>query len=421
VQHFFLNQHQLTNSTFKNVPPSMRTSFLFFILLPVSLAAQNFIVNGGFERQTPRQSDRMQAPIAPCQFASNPNRLNDNAIGWTTFDVMTPDLLLWDTVAACPALPRPHRGNRMVGLIMYHPFQDGKFTFDYHELIQGRLAKPLEPGKTYRVSFWTRTNDSLGVQHLREVFGRVTNVRSVKCGNFGFYFSNGKINPKENFMLSQLDFSLRPQVNFTQIVETGDAWRQYSMLFKADRPYQYFLFGNFFSDAVTPLNMDIDERQKIDETNTATVDFWKKTKRIAYYCFDDFVVEAYKGEVETLEKTLLEKKTYTFESALLFDTGQSDLKAGSEPELLRLAAFLKTNPAIRLEIGGHTDDIGDDTSNFLLSERRARAVSVFLERNGIPPAQLRATGYGESHPVAANDTENGRQQNRRVECRQSEQ
>ena len=185
-----------------------------------------------------------------------------------------------------------------MGLIMYHPFQDGQFAFDYHELIQGVLAKPLEKGKTYRLSFWVYTNDSLGNQHLNKVYGRTTGIRATLCGNFGFYFSDARINTRENFMTSQLDFTVKPQVNLAQIVETKGQWRKISLAFKADRGgYKYFLFGNFFSDAVTPINMGDEERMQLDEKNQ-TLEFWKKTKRIAYYLFDDFAIMAERGTAE---------------------------------------------------------------------------------------------------------------------------
>ena len=217
----------------------MRQSLLFIIAL-ISLTqrfviAQNLVVNGGFERQAPKVAGTWQAAPKPCQFASASDIVNSSAEGWKTFDVQTPDLLEWDSVNTCPNFPKPRKGNRMMGLIMYHPFQDGQFAFDYHELIQGTLAKPLEKGQTYRLSFWVYTNDSLGAQHLNKVYGRTTGIRPTLCGNFGFYFSDRRINTRENFMLSQLDFPVKPQVNMAEIVETKGQWRKISLAFKADR------------------------------------------------------------------------------------------------------------------------------------------------------------------------------------------
>lgn len=378
-------------------------------------SAQNLVINGGFERQSARQAGVRQASPKPCQFSGASDIVNSSAEGWKTFDVQTPDLLVWDSIAGCPTFPKPRKGKRMMGLIMYHPFQDGQFAFDYHELIQGALAKPLEKGKTYRLSFWVYTNDSLGNQHLNKVYGRTTGIRATMCGNFGFYFSDTRINTKENFMTSQLDFAVKPQVNLAQIVETKGQWRKISLAFKADRGgYKYFLFGNFFSDAVTPINMGDEERMQLDEKNQ-TLEFWKKTKRIAYYLFDDFAIVA--DEDAAIEQSLLVEKKYTMQDALLFDFGKSELRPEAAPALEKLALVLQKNPTLHFEIGGHTDNIGNEASNQTLSEQRALTVYKALIVKNVAPEQLAWKGYGKTQPNAPNDTDEGRQKNRRVECR----
>lgn len=379
------------------------------------LPAQNLVVNGGFERQAPQEAGVWQAHPKPCQFASTSDLVNTSAEGWKTFSVQTPDLLVWDSINGCPTFPKPRKGKRMMGLILYHPFQDGQFAFDYHELIQGTLAKPLEKGKTYRLSFWVYTNDSLGSQHLNKVYGRTTGIRTTFCGNFGFYFSDSRITIPENFMTSQLDFPVKPQVNLTQIIETKGQWRKISLAFKADRSgYKYFLFGNFFSDAVTPINMDDEERMQLDQKNQE-LQFWKKTKRIAYYLFDDFSIVA--DEDAAIEQSLLVEKKYTMQDALLFDFGKADLRPEAEPALEKLALVLQKNPTLHFEISGHTDNVGNEESNQLLSEQRALTVYKALIDKKVAPEQLAWKGFGKTQPVASNDTEEGRQKNRRVECR----
>ncbi len=392
----------------------MVLSLVCLFVLP-HLFSQNLVVNGGFERQAPRQAGVWQVPPKPCQFASSPEIVNSSAEGWKTFDVQTPDLLLWDSTGGCPSFPKPRKGQRMMGLIMYHPFQDGQFGFDYHELIQGTLAKPLEKGKTYKLSFWVYTNDSLGRQHLNKVYGRATAIRPTFCGNFGFYFSNGRITTGENFMTSQLDFAVKPQVNLEQIIETDGKWRKVSMAFKADKSdYKYFLFGNFFSDAVTLINMGDEERMQFEEKNQ-DLEFWKKTKRIAYYLFDDFSIVA--DENAVIEQSLLMEKKYTMQDALLFDSGKADLRLEAEPAIQKLAQVLQKNPTLHFEIGGHTDNVGDDTSNQVLSEQRALNMYKALVAKKVSPEQLTWKGYGKTSPAAPNDTEEGRQKNRRVECK----
>ena len=396
-----------------------RTLFsLVFILAIPPIFAQNLVINGSFERQSPREAGVWQATPKPCQFAGASDIVNTSAEAWKTFDLQTPDLLVWDSVSGCPTFPKPHKGQRMMGLIMYHPFQDGQFAFDYHELIQGTLARPLEKGKTYRLSFWAYTNDSLGDLHLNKVYGRTTGIRPTMCGNFGFYFSDARITTPENFMMSQLDFAVKPQVNLAQIVETKGQWRKISLAFKADRSnYKYFLFGNFFSDAITPINMGDEERMQLDEKNQA-LEFWKKTKRIAYYLFDDFSIVA--DENAAIEQALLVEKKYTMQDALLFDFGKAELRPEADAALGKLAQVLQKNLALHFEIGGHTDNVGDESSNQLLSEQRALNVYKALLSNNVSASQITWKGYGKNQSAASNDTDEGRQKNRRVECRLAE-
>ncbi len=100
---------------------------------------------------------------------------------------------------------------------------------------------------------------------------------------------------------------------------------------------------------------------------------------------------------------------------LLFATGSSTLTGGAGPNLDRLAAFLREYPDRTVLIEGHTDTVGTESSNFLLSERRAASVKSYLVRQGVSADRLSTAGLGEGSPVAGNDTATGRQQNRRVE------
>jgi OmpA-OmpF porin, OOP family len=99
-----------------------------------------------------------------------------------------------------------------------------------------------------------------------------------------------------------------------------------------------------------------------------------------------------------------------------FASGSSVIPADSTDLIAQAAAVLKTAPAgTVIEIGGHTDSTGDPASNMALSEARANAVRAALIASGVPDAMLVAKGYGESNPVASNDTEHGRFRNRRIE------
>jgi outer membrane protein OmpA-like peptidoglycan-associated protein len=100
---------------------------------------------------------------------------------------------------------------------------------------------------------------------------------------------------------------------------------------------------------------------------------------------------------------------------VLFDTGSSTLKPGAMTTVDRLAQFMQDYPERSVRIEGHTDAVGSDETNQLLSEQRALAVRGALLARGIAPERVAAVGYGEARPVASNDTPSGRQQNRRIE------
>lgn len=100
---------------------------------------------------------------------------------------------------------------------------------------------------------------------------------------------------------------------------------------------------------------------------------------------------------------------------IFFNTASWDLLPESETELDKLAEFIRSNPGIHMEISGHTDNQGKDQDNLTLSLKRAESVVNYLITKGIDKKYLLAKGYGESKPVAGNETEEGRRQNRRTE------
>ncbi|MCS6929910.1 MAG: OmpA family protein [Saprospiraceae bacterium] len=100
---------------------------------------------------------------------------------------------------------------------------------------------------------------------------------------------------------------------------------------------------------------------------------------------------------------------------IFFASGSAELLPASTVELEQLVSFLNENPLLRIQINGHTDNVGDEAFNQILSERRARAVYDYLIGRGIAPERLRYKGFGESKPIQPNDTPQGRAQNRRTE------
>ena len=109
-----------------------------------------------------------------------------------------------------------------------------------------------------------------------------------------------------------------------------------------------------------------------------------------------------------------EAGTWIYES-IQFETNKADLKASSYPALYEIANGLRAQPSMRLEVQGHTDNRGDAGYNRMLSEKRAQAVVRYLVGKGIDSNRLIAKGYGDTRPIASNETVEGRAANRRVE------
>lgn len=100
---------------------------------------------------------------------------------------------------------------------------------------------------------------------------------------------------------------------------------------------------------------------------------------------------------------------------IFFETAKSDLKPESYPELDRAVQFLNDNASLKIAISGHTDNVGNNSANATLSTARAKSVMDYLASKGIAASRMTSKGFGETKPVATNDTDEGRQLNRRVE------
>jgi outer membrane protein OmpA-like peptidoglycan-associated protein len=105
----------------------------------------------------------------------------------------------------------------------------------------------------------------------------------------------------------------------------------------------------------------------------------------------------------------------TMPDAITFATGQSAIQPQFYPVLNNLANTLNQFADTRIQIAGHTDDVGSDASNLQLSQQRANSVRGYLAGTGVMAQRMQAVGYGESRPVADNASEAGRSKNRRVE------
>lgn len=115
-----------------------------------------------------------------------------------------------------------------------------------------------------------------------------------------------------------------------------------------------------------------------------------------------------------------DKTTWFDFDRLTFETASAALRAGSQEQLAAVAAILAAYPAVRLKLGGYTDNVGDPAANLKLSQERADRVREALVQLGVAPDRLAAEGYGEQFPIGDNATPEGRAMNRRISMRVAE-
>jgi outer membrane protein OmpA-like peptidoglycan-associated protein len=129
----------------------------------------------------------------------------------------------------------------------------------------------------------------------------------------------------------------------------------------------------------------------------------------------DQVIDSRDFNLAPIEMTTLAPNVTIVLNNIFFDFDKSILKAESEPELERVVTMLNEKSAMEIEIAGHTDNVGPDAYNQALSERRAKTVVAYLIRRGVDKKRLAVQFFGETKPIDTNETEEGREKNRRVE------
>ena len=268
----------------------------------------------------------------------------------------------------------------MAGLTLYGCTNGKPHCREYIEI---QMAEPLVPGQTYAVEFW--------VAHLK---------RSLQINRIGLYFSEKRIQRKtDEFLFTE------PQFYAKEVVKApGGKWVKLSGRFKAKTEAEYLLVGNFFEDK-----------------DTEATAYRSDCFNYAYYYVDDLQVRKVPPFIpvpvkpDDLTRQPLEEGKAIRLKDIYFEFDKYDLMPRSYVELNKLLTIMREHPTMRIEIVGHTDNIGRDRYNKYLSRRRAKSVVLFLMENGISAGRLHYYGQGEAYPIASNETEAGRFRNRRVE------
>lgn len=283
----------------------------------------------------------------------------------------------------------PHSGTCYAGLFV---FSHG----NYREYIQTLLNEPLKKNKTYLFTMYISLAD----------------YSSISIDKIGVCF----IPNKAGYQTSDVITDLSPDYMNMEREVGNDIknWHQLSVTYKAKGGEQYVLIGSFVINQIrrTKLKAPKEVKSRINQ----------KIERDAYYFIDDVsLVEIdLKEQTDTMNlvKDPIKKNQHDSFHVLkniLFQTDEIVLIQASCSELDLLAEYLKKNKNKSIEISGHADNSGNEKRNKQLSIERAKAVAHYLIFHGVDKDLITYTGFGSSKPVATNETDEGKQQNRRVD------
>lgn len=358
----------------------MKFTHLFFLLLPVCTFSQNLVMNPSFE-------ETKECSYLIGQFGKNVQDWQSPTFGSTD--------LFNNCSKAQNRIPNNYQGNQFVKFGENYAgcyFYSNK---NYREYIQGNLLKKLEKDKKYVVSFYISLSEKSDLA--------IENIDFVLSENkFSFlidqHVSSGKLKHiKGDYQLFEIENN-RAYTNKEQ-------WIKITKEIVASGYESYITIGNFKSNSKT-------------ETLQKT---YKLNDKIAYYYIDMVAVEP--SEKNRQELVFIEEpqkiasleldKPYVLQN-IFFDFDKDVLLEESKKALLGLVEIMskcKNNVTIL----GHTDNVGAEDYNKELATKRAKAVVDFLIEEGIDKGRLQHEGHGSEKPIASNETEVGREQNRRVE------
>jgi OmpA-OmpF porin, OOP family len=268
---------------------------------------------------------------------------------------------------------KPHSGKAYGGICIRKNFI---------EYLETKLIDTLEKDQEYLVEFFIckaersiGSVNQFGVLFTRKPIWGIANTGIQKKPNIVFVQEKGYRNKKE--------------------------WTKLSAVYRAGGDEASLIIGYF--------NYDRPEGKRI----------------YSHYYIDDVSVTPIVKATNSLSPVTIEKVLPTMLSIvperaivfknLFFETNKSELLQGSFTELDELFQYLIEYPQTSVEINGHTDNTGNENKNKNLSEERAKAVADYLIKKGLDKARIKHFGYGSTKPITANDTEEGKKQNRRVE------
>lgn len=298
----------------------------------------------------------------------------------------------------------PKTGEGYVGLFCYRVnLQRG--IKNIREFIESPLIRPLEKDSLYKI----------------EISLLLDGESTIAVKNVGILFSDISLQSDKDLDL----LSIKPQVEFNaSYLDNTDNWITLQSFYKSQGTEKYLVIGNFRTDKKTAVKSMISEKQKGKKQK------WdlSRSEKASYYYIDDILIEKIsigntipvseqltKAEVQdTFKIDEIEIDSAIILENVFFNFDKYDLLPESYKEIDKLYYLMNTNPAIKIRIEGHTDNIGGYQYNLELSVKRVESVARYLMSKGISAQRIEIAGFSYNYPIASNLTEEGRKLNRRV-------
>ncbi len=333
--------------------------YLSIILLFLGLQGlsygQNLVPNPSFEEVNHK----------PMSMLDSGHEFARDCKSWSTPNLASTDLITsrFKTNKFDPIIP--YHGENMAGIVIHGDF--------WSEYLKVKLQEPTQAGTEYYVEFWIAyCND-----YHKDDKKKYTNPY------LGAHFGN------DFFIKDEKQLKLENHIGLNQKIELKDkVWTKVHGSFIAQDKFEYLYIGQF----ANPSNPS---------------DFL-----LGYYFIDEVKVVKFSDK-----STVFSPKQFAPDGLnnIYFETDKYELLTHSFSTLDKVVVYLKKNQSLKVSIEGHTDSRGENYHNNELSQNRAKAVYDYLVQKGIPKNRLAWAGKGSRNPIASNDNEAGRQENRRVE------
>jgi OmpA-OmpF porin, OOP family len=348
-----------------------------------ALSAQNLIPNPGFEEK------------AYCPSSFNEHQLKV-VTGWSQVNEGTPDY--FHSCSKKVGVPSnifgnqsAHGGEAYCGMAIYSPGQR-----NYREYLVSKLDRPLNAGEMVCIELYVSSADD---------------CKYVVDG-FGAVLSKEKLKQDRSLLIPHEPAIQNPRLH---MLDEADGWVLLGDVYTAQGGEEYLTIGNFKADK----NLKVIRRTRIENPDA--------NGKWAYLYIDDVSVKPVRSksecscENEYLASIVVDPPLELYEyddiklDAVLFDFDEDVLTSDARKQLDEIYTLMKKNRSMFMEIDGHTDAIGNDRYNLGLSDRRAERVISYLVNKGIERDRFSKSSFGSEQPVAPNDNDEGRAQNRRVE------